>query len=352
MSNTILIVAVAFLLSYIAIFTIKPLAIKFGLVDTPCTRKQHDGLVPLIGGLCIFLSVLLSIVIFLPLDKKIVSYLICAGAVVLLGVADDYRPLGVKIRLSVQSILALILIWGSDIYIQSLGNLFQFGEINLGLLGIPFTVIAVLAAINAFNMIDGIDGLAGSLSITTLVSVFILMGLNGYVSLVTLPIIIVATIVPFLAFNLGLKGHKNKKIFMGDAGSMFIGLSVIWFLMHATQGQSNDIAFRPVTALWIIALPLMDMLAIIIRRARKGLSPFVADRDHLHHIFMRIGFSPRKSLVIIVLFSVLMSSIGILGELFLVPESVMLALYIAFFIAYSASLQHCWKIVSYLRRNK
>jgi len=345
-----LVVTIAFLLSYLAIFTIKPLAIKFGLVDTPCSRKQHDGLVPLIGGLCIFMAVLFSILIFFQLDKKIISYLVCAGSIVLLGVADDYRPLGVKIRLSIQSVLALILIWGSDIYIQNLGNLFLFGDINLGWMGIPFTVIAVLAAINAFNMIDGIDGLAGSLSVVTLISVFTLMLLNDYVSLLTFPIIIVATIIPFLAFNLEIKGHKNKKIFMGDAGSMFIGLSVIWFLMHATQGDKT--AFRPVTALWIIALPLMDMLAIIIRRAKKGLSPFVADRDHLHHIFMRIGFSPRKSLVFIVLFSILMGSIGIIGELLLVPESIMLALYIAFFIGYSSSLQHCWKIVSYLRRNK
>ena len=129
---------------------------------------------------------------------------------------------------------------------------------------------------------------------------------------------------------------------MGDAGSMFIGLSVIWFLMHATQGEK--VAFRPVTALWIIALPLMDMLAIIIRRARKGLSPFVADRDHLHHIFMRIGFSPRKSLLIIVLFSMFMSSIGILGELFLVHESIMLALYSVFYLLFdkfATLLENC-----------
>lgn len=340
----------AFIASYISILMIKPIAIKVGLVDTPCNRKKHIGSIPLIGGVSIFVAVLFSVLIFFPLDKQVVSYLVCAGAIVLLGVIDDYRQLGVRIRLSIQTIVALLMMWGSDLYIESLGNLFFFGDLHLSWIGIPFTIIGVIAAINAFNMIDGIDGLAGSLSITTLVSVFVLMLLSGQFALVALPLIMVATIVPYLAFNLGIKGHRNKKIFMGDAGSMFIGLSVIWFLMICTQGE--NITFRPVTALWIIAVPLMDMLAIIIRRVRKGQSPFSADRDHLHHIFMRIGFSSRRALRAIVILAITMSAIGILGEVLAVPDFIMLTLFIMAFIAYSKALQHCWKIARYLRRKR
>jgi UDP-GlcNAc:undecaprenyl-phosphate GlcNAc-1-phosphate transferase len=120
--------------------------------------------------------------------------------------------------------------------------------------------------------------------------------------------------------------------------------------MICTQGES--ITFRPVTALWIIAVPLMDMLAIIIRRVRKGQSPFSADRDHLHHIFMRVGFSSRRALRAIVIFSIIMSSIGIIGEIFVVPDIFMLLLFILIFVCYSASLQHCWKIARFLRRKK
>jgi len=340
----------AFIASYISILMIKPLAIKVGLVDTPCNRKKHIGSIPLIGGLSIFVAVLFSVLMFFPLDKQVVSYLVCAGAIVLLGVIDDYRQLGVRIRLSIQTVVALLMMWGSDVYIESLGDLFFFGELHLSWIGIPFTIIGVIAAINAFNMIDGIDGLAGSLSITTLVSVFVLMLLSGQFALVALPLIIVATIVPYLAFNLGIKGHRNKKIFMGDAGSMFIGLSVIWFLMICTQGES--ITFRPVTALWIIAVPLMDMLAIIIRRVRKGQSPFSADRDHLHHIFMRIGFSSRSALRAIIILAISMSAIGILGEVLAVPDVIMLTLFIIAFVGYSKALQHCWKIARFLRRKK
>jgi len=350
MFNETFIVCFAFIASYVSILMINPIAIKFGLVDVPCNRKKHVGAIPLIGGLSIFVAVMVSVIIFFPLDKSVISYLICAGAIVLLGVIDDYRQLGVRIRLSIQTLVALLMMWGSDVYIQGLGNLVFFSDINLGWFGIPFTILSVIAAINAFNMIDGIDGLAGSLSITTLVSVFILMLLSGNFAFAALPLIIVATIMPYLAFNLGLKGHRNKKIFMGDAGSMFIGLSVIWFLMTCTQGES--ITFRPVTALWIIAIPLMDMLAIIIRRLKKKQSPFSADRDHLHHIFMRIGFTPRRALRVIILFSIIMSGIGILGEILTIPDFIMLSLFILIFIGYSKALQHCWKIARFLRRKK
>lgn len=350
MLNTTMSFIFAFLASYLAILMIKPLAEKVGLVDNPCQRKQHVGAIPLIGGVSIFIAVAISIVAFLPLDNRILSYLVCAGFIVVLGVIDDYRQLGVKIRLCIQTCVALLMMWGSQIYIADLGNLFSLGHINLSYVGIPFTIIAVIAAINAFNMIDGIDGLAGSLSITTLASIFILMIISGNYALAALPLIMIATIVPYLAFNLGVKGHKNKKIFMGDAGSMFIGLSVIWFLMVCTQGEK--ITLRPVTALWIIAVPLMDMIAIIVRRIKKGQSPFLADRDHLHHIFMRIGFSSRKALTVIVSFSVAMSLVGILGEILNVPEVVMLALFLVVFLGYSWCVQHSWKVARYLRRNR
>lgn len=328
---------------------IKPVAERFGLVDVPCSRKKHVGAIPLIGGVSIFVAVLASIIVFLPLEKKLIVYLICAAAIVLLGVIDDYRQLGVKIRLGVQALVALIMMWGSDAYIHNLGNLFGFGSIDLGLLGIPFTVIAVIAAINAFNMIDGIDGLAGAMSITTFAAILILMGVNGG-QLSVLPLIIIATIVPYLAFNLGVLGHRNKKIFMGDAGSMFIGLSVIWLLMIATQSEVDN-AFSPVTALWIIAIPLMDMMAIIIRRVKKGHSPFKADRDHLHHVFMRIGFSSRKALITISMLAVFLASIGIVGELIGIPHWFMLVLFIGIFAAYSACIQHAWKVARFLRKH-
>ncbi|WP_192508453.1 UDP-N-acetylglucosamine--undecaprenyl-phosphate N-acetylglucosaminephosphotransferase [Pseudoalteromonas aurantia] len=344
----VMVIFFAFVASYCSIFMIKPVAEKVGLVDTPCNRKRHVGSIPLIGGVSIFLAVLVSIIVFLPMERRLVVYLVCAAAIVLLGVIDDYRQLGVKVRLCVQSVVALLMMWGSDTYINNLGNVFGFGGIELGVWGIPFTVVAVIAAINAFNMIDGIDGLAGAMSIITFAAILVLMMVNGG-ELSVLPLIIIATIVPYLAFNLGVLGHKNRKIFMGDAGSMFIGLSVIWLLMIATQSSTSN-AFSPVTALWVISIPLMDMMAIIIRRIKKRQSPFMADRDHLHHVFMRIGFSSRKALASISFFAIIFAAIGVLGELIGVPEYLMLILFVVVFISYSACIQHAWKVARFLRK--
>jgi UDP-GlcNAc:undecaprenyl-phosphate GlcNAc-1-phosphate transferase len=133
---------------------------------------------------------------------------------------------------------------------------------------------------------------------------------------------------------------------MGDAGSMFMGLTVIWLLTLGTQNSTlNEAAFRPVTALWIIAIPLMDMFAIMLRRLKKGNSPFKADNGHLHHICLRMGLSSRQSLLAISLFAIVLAAIGILGEVFLIPESIMLLLFIVLFFGYSYALQHAWKLV-------
>jgi UDP-GlcNAc:undecaprenyl-phosphate GlcNAc-1-phosphate transferase len=177
-----------------------------------------------------------------------------------------------------------------------------------------------------------------------------LLALAGQTEFIALPIILVCVLIPYLLFNLGLVPGPVKKIFMGDAGSMFIGLTVIWLLTLGSQ--TEEPAFRTVTALWIIAIPLMDMAAIIIRRVRKGQSAFQADRDHLHHIFMRAGFSSRESLVVIVIFSLISSSIGILGEYFNVHEAIMFYGFLLAFAGYSYGIKHCWRLVRWVKQSR
>lgn len=106
----------------------------------------------------------------------------------------------------------------------------------------------------------------------------------------------IATIVPYILLNLGILGRRYK-VFMGDAGSTLIGFTAIWLLLQSSQGKAHSI--NPVTALWIIAIPLMDMIAIMYRRLRKGMSPFSPDRQHIHHLIMRAGFTPRQAFVLI-----------------------------------------------------
>ena len=325
--------AVATIVSFISVLILKPLAERMGLVDQPNARKHHAGAIPLIGGLAVYLATLASCVLAFPDNAFVHWFLSLSGVIVLLGVLDDYLDLPVRLRLGVQILIAAALVYGANRYIHVLGDLFGIGAIDLGLAGIFFTVIAMLAAINAFNMVDGIDGLAGGLALNTFLSIAVLMMLSDQTLLVGLPLILSLSLVPYLLFNLGLLPGPAPKIFMGDAGSMFIGFSVVCLLIVGTQSETP--AFRPVTALWIIAIPLMDMTCIVVRRLRRGESPFAADRDHLHHIVMRSGCGPRVALVGILYLSIIYSGIGILGEYFKLPEWLM---FVGFIFAFGLYL--------------
>jgi len=327
----------AFCCAFVAIKLFKPVAIEIGLVDKPNERKLHAGHIPLIGGISIFMAVLAASLIWLPNTIELRMYLIASAMMVFIGVLDDKFDLKVRIRIVGQVIVASLMIYGVGDYISNLGNLFGLGDINLGNFGILFTYIGIIAVINAYNMIDGIDGLIGSLSLNTFTAIAILFIMSGQTDYLSYPLMLATATLPYLIFNLGLFNsllkNKTKKIFMGDAGSMFVGLSVIWLLTMGTQGEQAS--FRPVTALWICAIPLMDMLAIVVRRYKNGKSPFKPDRDHLHHILQRIGFSSRQTLVIISSTAVTLSGLGLAGEYFYIPETIMLLGFLILFTLYS-----------------
>ena len=327
----------AFCFAFLAIKFFKPVAIEVGLVDKPNERKQHSGHIPLIGGISIFLAVLAASLLWLPNTLELRMYLIASAMMVFIGALDDKFDLRVRVRIIGQIIIASLMIYGVGGYISNLGDLFGLGNVALGPFGIVFTYIAIIVVINAYNMIDGIDGLIGSLSINTFTSVAILFIMSGQTDYLSYPLILATATIPYLMYNLGFLKKESKKIFMGDAGSMFVGLSVIWLLTMGTQGELSS--FRPVTALWICALPLMDMLAIVVRRYKNGKSPFKPDRDHLHHILQRVGFSSRKTLVIISSAAAVMSGIGLAGEYFQVPEVIMLIGFLATFIVYSLTIR-------------
>jgi UDP-GlcNAc:undecaprenyl-phosphate GlcNAc-1-phosphate transferase len=337
----------AVITSLLAILLVRPIAPRLSLLDIPHGRKQHSGAVPLIGGLAIYLTLLLVLGSQVSSDITLGYYLACAAVIVVLGAFDDALDLSVKLRLAIQLVVGLAMIYSLDLHISNLGNIFGLGQVELGVFGIPFTLIAVIAAINAFNMTDGIDGLAGLLSMVSFTSIAVFMLLWGQSTQALLPMVFIAALLPYLAFNLGV--IKHKKIFMGDAGSMLIGLSVIWLILISTQSETAS--FRPVTALWLIAIPLMDMVAIMLRRILKGQSPFLADREHLHHISLRLGLNSRESLILITALAWVFACIGILGEYLLVPEVAMLGLFFLIFALYIGLLQNIWRIISAIRHH-
>ena len=339
---------VAVLGTSLAIAALRPIAERMNLVDLPNQRKQHVGAIPLIGGISVFVGVLLSVLFTFPRETSLLFFLFCGVLIVILGAIDDAHDISPWLRLGIQALLTLCLCKVTGVALHDFGNILGLGNISVRWGELVVTVIAVCGAINAYNMMDGIDGLAGSMATITFIGLAILfhdtMPLVGELSQ-----IFIIAMIPFLAVNLTIP-PITKKIFLGDAGSMLLGFTIGFLVIYGSQQTRIESAFRPVTALWLIGLPLMDMVGIMVRRLRKGQSPLRPDRNHLHHILMHAGFSPRVSLVLMTIVSSLMMAFGVIGEFFGISEVVMMLMFINVFLLYSFALLHAWKIGKKIKR--
>lgn len=342
--------AVVFVFSFLFLFVIRKMANIVGLVDRPNFRKRHQGMIPLVGGISVYAGICFT---FLITDYRIPHaslYLACAGLLVFVGALDDRYDISVKVRALVQAAVAVLMMIFANLTLRNLGHIIGPWEMLLGPFGYLITLFAVWAAINAFNMVDGIDGLLGGLSCVSFGSLGIIMYDSGHMELALWCFAMIAAIVPYILLNLGVLGPRYK-VFMGDAGSTLIGFTVIWILLQSTQGESHPM--NPVTALWLIAIPLMDMVAIMYRRLRKGMSPFSADRQHIHHLIMRAGFTSRQAFVLITLAAALLAGVGVIGEhLSFVPEWIMLALFFVAFLLYGICIKHAWRVARFIKRIK
>jgi len=339
-----------FLFTTIFLFFARKVAKKIGLVDKPNFRKRHQGLIPLVGGISVFAGICFTFAIADYYIPHAMLYLSCAGVLVLVGALDDRFDISVKIRALIQAIIAVVMMWFGGLYMSSLGYIFGSWEMVLGPFGYFLTLFAVWAAINAFNMVDGIDGLLGGLSCVSFAAMGLILWFDGQLSLAMWCFAMIAAILPYILLNLGALGRRYK-VFMGDAGSTLIGFTVIWILLETTQGATRPIS--PVTALWIIAIPLMDMVAIMYRRLRRGMSPFSPDRQHIHHLIMRAGFTSRQAFVLITLAAALLAGIGVASEYaHFIPEWVMLALFLLAFFLYGYCIKRAWKVARLIKRIK
>ncbi|WEM41551.1 UDP-N-acetylglucosamine--undecaprenyl-phosphate N-acetylglucosaminephosphotransferase [Photobacterium sp. DA100] len=337
-----------FFSSLTALFLLRRFAKRIGLVDKPNARKHHEGSVPLVGGI----AICICLAQFLYYKPEVLNdsglYIFCIVTLTVVGALDDKFDVDFKVRMLLQGALSICMIYFAGLELNTLGNLMGFGHIKLGTLGYVITIIAVIGAINAFNMVDGIDGLLGGLSIVTFGGLAYILHFDGKPSLAYVLLIIIVAIIPYILLNLGAFGRK-RKVFMGDAGSMLIGFTVIWMLLLASQGGTRP-PLRPVTALWLIAVPLMDMAAIMIRRIRRGDSPFKPDREHLHHIFQRLGLNSVQTLITICTIATGFAVFGIYGEMVNIPEYIMFWSFIFCFILYLLILSNIWKITAAIRK--
>lgn len=339
-----------FFLSAALLFIIRKAALWAGLVDKPNYRKKHKGNIPLVGGIAIYITLCLSFFSGTLNFPHAAVYFICAGLLVFIGMLDDRFDISVKLRIIAQGAIAVVMMAFGHLLLASFGHILGPYELRLGALSVPLTLCAVWAAINAFNMIDGIDGLLGCVSTVFFAACGAVLWQTGQLGLATWSFAIIVALLPYILLNLQLCGARHK-VFMGDAGSTLIGFTVIWLLLQTTQGESPTI--RPVTALWLIAVPLMDMVSIMYCRWRRGVPVFSPDRQHIHHILIRSGLTARQALVFITFISILLALIGISGErLIQLPEWLMFVLFLLIFSVYGYAIRQVWRAVRFVKRFK
>lgn len=285
------------------IILLRPIAIKYKLVDLPDTRKEHEGEIPYIGGACVFIGLLFSQIYLNEYNEISILMIISSFILLILGILDDLKNLNAKTKLIFQILLIGVTVICFDIQVKSLGYFFGLSApLNLGFLAIPFTIIGIGGLINAFNMIDGADGHAGTLIIIAIIGIFLKsLPLEEYMFYYFF-LGLISALIPFVICN--IFGFYNTKIFLGNGGVLFLGFIISFVLVYNSQ---NINGFTSTYALWCVAVPLFDFFSVIVLRKIAKRSLFLAGKDHVHHFLKSIGFS--KTIILI--------NINLLGLTFL-----------------------------------
>ena len=276
------------------------------LVDKPTIRKTHIGNIPLIGGISIFGTVFVSIFL-IDYPNEVIIIFISSSIVFCLGIIDDKYNISILPRFFFQIISCLIVI-GFGITISDLEYRYYNYYLNLYGFSTLFTFISVVGFTNAINFIDGIDGLASGVLLNSLFAIL----LYSYFShnFINLEIVFVL-IIALLIFTLSNFSIILKKSFLGDSGSTFLGFFISFLIIFYTQGDKQH--FHPFLAIWCVAYPIYDLIAVFIRRIYKGINPFMPDKRHFHYLLIDKGFSHKFSSFFIVLTSFSLSIIGLIS---------------------------------------
>lgn len=339
--------SIALVLSVALVFLVKPVAVHVGLLDKPNLRKRHDGAVPLIGGVVIYAALLVSVFFFdCWRTPEALGLMVLSFPVMLVGVADDRWGLSPTWRFLVEIPCCLLAVYLFGVRLDMLGGLLPNMSFTLGLMAVPLSVIGMVGVINALNMTDGVDGLAGGLSFLIFCALAVLTYSTNYQTCLQL-LSIAACVLGFLIFNSRFFGRSRAAIFLGDGGTLFLGFAISWYLISLSQGP--DAVITPVAALWIFAAPLFDTIAVMVRRVRRGQSPFHPDREHLHHIFLLAGFGVNRTVLIIIGIQSLYIAYAFASLYFSIPEWISFWLFLGVFGVYYWSMSHAWRLMKRLK---
>ena len=290
------------------------------LFDKPDNdRKIHVNIIPNLGGIGIFFSFIIvtSLFITYPLVEKW-SYIIASCIVLfLIGVNDDLIAVGAYKKFMAQFVAAFITVCLADIRINSLHGIFGVFQMPYWY-SVIFTILGVMFITNAFNLIDGIDGLAGSLGVLVTFLLGACLGRLDNIGGACIAFSIMGATIGFLRYNIA-----PAKIFMGDTGSLLIGfiISILSILfVHSYTVYNPLVAIihshkgAMIVALSFLFVPIFDSFRVFIKRAIKGISPFKADRSHLHHYLLDMGFTHSKSVAVLLTSNILIITVALLVQ--------------------------------------
>ena len=296
----------AFLIGLILVYISIPVIVRISnekhLYDEPNERRLHKVVVPNLGGVAIFIGISIATLLSLHQFEFIEFRYIQASLIILffIGIKDDILIISPRKKFIAQVLCALIMIIPGGIRFSNLHGILGLYEIDY--LGSVFiSLLAIVAIINATNLVDGIDGLAASIGIFSSIIFgmkFLITFNEDYAILCSA---MMGSLLAFLWFN--VYGTTNK-IFLGDTGSLILGLLiavlVIQYNEFALATTPQEIAFSPIFSLAILATPLADMIRVFVIRIYHGKSPFAPDMNHIHHRLLKLGFSHFNSTLIIV----------------------------------------------------
>jgi UDP-GlcNAc:undecaprenyl-phosphate GlcNAc-1-phosphate transferase len=294
------------LLTAVLVWMLEPIAQRHGLVDRPGGRKDHAYPTPIIGGLAIALAAIGTLFLVGGVSPATCAYGAAAALLLLVGFLDDAYDVRWYWRILSHVVAGLIMIYWGGVRIDYVGTIFTTTPIVLGAWSVPFTLFAIVGLINAINMMDGADGLGGSLCLVALLMLGAAAVYAGNLDLLSWIVPLVSAISVFLLFNMRFPWQRRARVFLGNAGSAFLGLTIGWVVFRLTQNASHPVS--PVLAPWLLVVPLIDCLVSIARRIRMGRSPFHADRGHIHHLMLDAGFKPTQVAIALATFSVLMGA--------------------------------------------
>ena len=295
------------------------------LMDEPEDRSMHSTKTPTLGGVGLFAAFTLCLILFgiaVGLERpdllKLLSLLGATMILLFLGIKDDLIAMSPKKKFIGQLIASAIVIIMTDVRVGSFEGLLGIGELPY-VASVLFTLFVFILVINSFNLIDGIDGLAGTVATISSVAFGIFFLFNENYLLVLVSFIIIGALVGFLKYNLS----KERKLFMGDSGSLFLGFLLAYqgisFLnLNASETALYTVANAPMLLLAILSFPLLDTLRVFAIRAKEGRSPFSPDSNHIHHRLLDLGLTHKQATALVFIANVLIIELAfLLGDLYI-----------------------------------